>query len=481
MERKKVAVIGAGPAGLTAAYELAKDPSIEVSVYECGDGPGGMCKSLRLWDCTVDVGPHRFFSYDARVNGLWLEVAGKDYKMVNRLTRIYYRGRFFRYPIAPFDALKKVGLWTAVQCVCSYLKERIAPLRSDGSFETWVCHRFGKKLYRMFFKTYSEKLWGMNCRDLDDDFASQRIKKLSLAAVVVNACKGGKTSHKTLVDAFAYPTGGTGEVYRKMAAAVIDRGGKVYYNTKIRGLEIADGAARGIVFDVDGARAYFDQIVVTMPLTEVLPTMAGVPEAVLQKASGLRYRNTVMVYLQVEGTALFPDNWLYVHSPELQMGRITNFRNWVPELYGDTNYTVLAVEYWCNEEDERWQWPDQAFIQLAAEELRSTGLLKNGRVLDGAVYRVPKSYPAYHKGYRDNLTPVEDYLKTIGHCHFIGRYGAFKYNNQDHSILMGWMAAQNIRFGAGYDLWAVNTDYDNYQEASLIRDEMMNIDERVKE
>ncbi|MDR2448894.1 MAG: FAD-dependent oxidoreductase, partial [Prevotellaceae bacterium] len=331
---KKIAIIGAGPAGLTAAYELSKDPSVKVCVYESSDKPGGMCKSLRMWDCTVDIGPHRFFSYDTRVNKLWLEVVAQDYKMVSRLTRIYYRKRFFLYPIAPFDALKKVGLWTAVQCVCSYFKEKINPVKPDGSFETWVMHRFGKKLYEMFFKTYSEKLWGMNCRNIDDDFASQRIKKLSLIAVIVNAFKGNTSLHKTLIDEFAYPTGGTGSVYRKMEEAIIRNGGCVYYNHKIHGIEIADGKAKGVIFEDGKTIEYFDEVVSTMPLTDAVNHMNNVPETIQDKVAKLRYRNTVMVYLQVDSTNLFSDNWLYIHSPELQMGRITNFRNWVPELYG---------------------------------------------------------------------------------------------------------------------------------------------------
>jgi protoporphyrinogen oxidase len=466
MKIKKIAIIGAGPAGLTAAYELSKDPSIKVCVYELSDGPGGMCKSLHLWNCTVDIGPHRFFSYDIRVNKLWQEIVGQDYKMVNRLTRIYYRKRFFLYPIAPYDALKKVGLWMATQCVCSYFKEKINPIKLDGSFGTWVTRRFGKKLYEMFFKTYSEKLWGMSCRNIDDDFASQRIKKLSLMAVIVNAFKGGRSSHKTLVDEFAYPTGGTGNVYQKMETSIIRNGGHLYYNHKIHGIEVTDGKAIGVLLDDGKTTEYFDEVVSTMPLTDVVNHISGVPEAIRNKVDKLRYRNTVVVYLQIDGIDLFPDNWLYVHSPELQMGRITNFRNWVPELYGNNNYTILAIEYWCYDEDEQWRWLDEDFVRLATREIQTTGLLKNNNVIAGFVYKIPKSYPTYHKGYREDVKPVEDYLRTIGHCHFIGRYGAFKYNNQDHSILMGWMLAQNILHGARYDLWSVNTDYDNYQEGA---------------
>ena len=464
---RKIIIIGAGAAGLTAAYELSKNPLVKVIVYESADRPGGMCKSLDLWNCKVDLGPHRFFSYDTRVNKLWVEVARQDYRMVNRLTRIYYRNKFFLYPIAPFDALKKVGFLMAVRCVMSYFKEKITPTKQDGSFESWVTHRFGKKLYSMFFKIYSEKLWGIKCSDLDDDFAAQRIKKLSLLSVIVNAVKGGGTKHKTLVDEFAYPLGGTGSIYQRMADAVEQRGGTIYYNCKIKGIIVENNIAKGVVLN-DGSIEYCDEVISTMPITEAVNSMKGVPLSILTKLNNLKYRNTIIVYVKVDAIDLFKDNWLYVHSPELKMGRITNFRNWVPELYGDSKSTILALEYWCYDDDELWQQSDEELIHLAASEVRKTGLLKDTQVSDGFVYKIHRSYPTYHKGYKKDLQPIEEYLKTIKHCHFIGRYGAFKYNNQDHSILMGWMLSQNLLNNTNYDLWSVNTDYDNYQEGSLI-------------
>jgi protoporphyrinogen oxidase len=466
---KKIAIIGAGSAGLTAAYELSKDPSIKVVVYEASDSPGGMCKSLRLWNCTVDIGPHRFFSYDARVNNLWLEVVRQNYRMVNRLTRIYYRKKFFLYPIAPFDALKKVGFWTAAQCVLAYLKEKIAPTKQDGSFETWVTHRFGRKLYRMFFKTYSEKLWGINCCSLDDDFAAQRIKKLSLMSIIIHALQWrGKTSHKTLVDEFAYPLGGTGDTYQRMADAIVNCGGTIHYNHRIQGIVVENSITKGVLLNDGKTVELYDEVVSTMPLTDAVNSMKEVPPVIKAKIEKLRYRNTIIVYLKIDSMDLFSDNWLYVHSPELQMGRITNFRNWVPELYGENNYTILALEYWCYNEDKLWTQPDKELIELATKEMKKTGLLKNSSISEGFVYRIPKSYPTYHKGYKKDMAPIEEYLRTIKKCHFIGRYGAFKYNNQDHSILMGWMLSQNLLYGTNYNLWSVNTDYDNYQEGSLI-------------
>lgn len=466
--KRKIAIIGTGPAGLAAAYRLAANEENEVTVYEASDSPGGMCKSLDLWNCKVDIGPHRFFSYDTRVNQLWLEVVGKGYKMVNRLTRIYYKNKFFFYPVQAFDALKKVGLFTAAECFFSYLKQQIAPIRQDGSFESWVTKRFGKKLYTMFFKTYSEKLWGIKCTDLDDDFASQRIKKLSMTEVIVNALKLKKNQHKTLVDRFAYPVEGTGMVYRKMAEFIEAKGGKIWYNTPVSRVVVENGKATGIVPAGSDAVYPYDEIISTMPFTDLLEGISEMPSSLSPLLKKLRYRNTVMIFLKVEGIDLFEDNWLYVHSPELQMGRVTNFRNWIPDIYGDSNSTILALEYWCYDEDDFWHFSDEQFIAQAKDEMQKTGLLKGCPVTDGYVYKIHRSYPTYHKGYKHDLAPLEEYVQTIEHLQCIGRYGAFKYNNQDHSLLMGILAAENINDNTQHNLWNVNTDYDTYQESSLI-------------
>jgi protoporphyrinogen oxidase len=467
-QKKKIAIIGAGPAGLAAAYKLVNCADNEVIVYEASDAPGGMCKSIKLWNCTVDIGPHRFFSYDTRVNKLWLEVVQKDYKMVNRLTRIFYKNKFFFYPIQAFDALRKVGLFTATQCFFSYVKEKIMPVGLDGSFETWVTSRFGKKLYTMFFKTYSEKLWGVKCTDLDDDFASQRIKGLSMSEVLLNALKLKKNEHKTLVDKFAYPIEGTGMVYQRMADYIESHNGKLCYNTPIQKVVVESGKAIGILLKGDEKVELFDEIISTMPFTDLVGQLADLPKEIAHLSAKLKYRNTVMVYLNVESVDLFEDNWLYVHSADLQMGRVTNFRNWIPELYGKNKTSILALEYWCYDEDDFWNLSDEEYIRLAKEEIQKAGLVKGQPIHDGYVYKIHRSYPTYHKGYKKDLQPIEEYLQAITGLQCIGRYGAFKYNNQDHSLLMGILAAENIIDNAKHNLWTVNTDYDAYQESSLI-------------
>lgn len=464
---KSVAVIGAGPAGMTAAYSLAKK-GCYVDVYEASPSVGGLAKTIELWNQKVDLGPHRFFSSDTRVNSLWLEVVGQDYDMVDRLTRIYYKRKFYYYPLKPFDALCNLGVLEAANCIASYAKQRLFPKPQDGSFEDWVTDRFGRRLFEIFFKTYSEKLWGISCKELDADFAAQRIKKLSLSEAIKNAFAGGKNNtHKTLVDQFAYPFGGTGMVYERMAAFVQKHSGKVHLRAPVQRVLTENGKVKGIELP-DGVAREYDSVVSSMPLTVMVKRLPEVPAHIKAAAESLRFRNTILVYLNIDAERLFPDQWLYVHSPELKTGRITNFRNWLPTLYGKEKTTILAMEYWCYDEDEMWQWDDARLIAMGKEEIRRTGLIGEAKILDGYVYRIPRCYPVYRRGYKEKLKPIEEYLSAIEGLWVIGRYGAFKYNNQDHSILMGLLAAENIADGAKHNLWEINTDYETYQEASVI-------------
>ncbi len=464
----RVAVVGAGPAGITAAYQLAKGGA-KVEVFEAGDAVGGLCRSIDLWGQKVDLGPHRFFSQDPRVNQLWLEVAGPDYRMVDRLTRIYYQKRFFEYPLKPANALWNMGLTSAASCLASYLKEKVQPSYKDeqnATFESWVVGRFGRRLFNMFFKSYSEKLWGIPCDALDADFAAQRIKKFSLGQAIKAALGLGGNNHKTLVDQFAYPTGGTGMVYERMAEHVKQLGGKVHLkcpvgrivheNRRVKGIELAGGRFKP-----------FDQVISTMPLTLMVKGLGYLPKAVETGLAALKFRNTILVYLNIPKKDLFKDQWLYIHAPELGVGRLTNFRNWVPELQGDSPNTILALEYWCYDEDAQWQETDQNLIDLATREVRSTGLIGDAQVTEGHVVRIRRCYPVYSCGYRQHLDPVVNYVRRFKGLSVIGRYGAFKYNNQDHSILMGLLAAENILENKGHDLWDVNTDT-TYQESALI-------------
>lgn len=475
MSQKKIAIIGAGPAGITAAYELAK-AGYSVNVYEASDRVGGLSKTIDLWNQKVDLGPHRFFSNDTKVNKVWLEVVGKDYKMVDRLTRIYYKKKFYYYPLKPFDALFKLGVGTAFVCVLSYFKQRIVPTKQDGSFETWVIGRFGYKLYSIFFKTYSEKLWGISCKELDEDFAAQRIKKLSLFEAVKNAIFKGKNKHKTLVDQFAYPLGGTGMVYDRMKDFIEKNGGYVHLSTPIQKVISKDNCAAGIELQ-NGDTKMYDHIISSMPITHLVKNLGDVPTEIIEANSSLKFRNTVLVYLKIEGENVFPDNWLYVHASDLEMGRVTNFSNWVPEINNGEKNTIVVLEYWSYDEDKIWNQTNDELIALAKSEMIKTGLVKDLKLTDGHVIKIPKCYPVYRIGYKEPLQKVEKYLSGIKNLSVIGRYGAFKYNNQDHSILMGLLAAENIVKGTNHNLWEINTDYETYQEKSTITASGLSTDE----
>ncbi|HEV2778220.1 MAG TPA: FAD-dependent oxidoreductase [Actinophytocola sp.] len=465
----EVAVIGAGPAGMTASYVLAKN-GVPVHLYEASAQVGGMARSIELWGQIVDIGPHRFFTGDARVNALWLELAGKDYEMVDRLTRIFFRNKFYRYPIQVGNVLRNLGVAESALCVASYVWWRLKPGGRDlgDTFESWVTARFGKRLYGHFFKTYTEKLWGIPGSELSSEFAAQRIGGLSLWEAVKHAVlPGTRHDHKTLVDQFAYPSHGSGQIYERMRDHVEAQGGTVHLRTPVHSLVTSGTTVTGVRL-ASGEVCEYDEVISSMPLTLLVDRFADVPPEVAAAGRSLEFRNTLLVYLLVDADRIFPDNWIYVHSTELRTGRITNFRNWVPTINRGRKETILAMEYWSFDGDDCWHWADERHIELAKLEIVKTGLVEAAQIKDGAVVRVPRCYPVYRRDYRQDLAIVEDFLRGYDNLQVIGRYGAFKYNNQDHSILMGILAANNIIDGAPkQDLWNINSDYD-YQESSLI-------------
>ena len=461
----RVAIIGAGPAGLAAAYELAK-AGIGAHVFEASAQVGGLCRSIELWGQHVDLGPHRFFSQERAVNALWLEVVGKAYDMVPRLTRIHYRGRFFDYPLRIGNALRQLGPREIVRCGIDYAR---AQLRGRGgreeTFEDWVSARFGRRLYEIFFKAYSEKLWGIPCSELSADFAAQRIKQLDLRAVLRAALVGDRDKkHRTLVDVFAYPHGGTGTVYERMAAQAVERGATLHLEAPVASVLVEGGRVRGVKLRSGEVHAC-DVVLSSMPLTLLVKGLADVPAPVLEAAQSLTFRNTVLVYLEVEG-ACFPDNWVYVHSPALAVGRITNFENW-SAMPSERGKSILCLELWANVDDPLWREPDDRLAAIAERELKATGLVDDARVLGRHVIKIPRSYPVYRMGYERHVEVIRRHLDGIAGLYALGRYGAFKYNNQDHSLLMGIRAAAAIAAGQVPDLWSINSD-DAYQEGAVI-------------
>ena len=466
----KVGIIGAGPAGITAAYQLAK-AGVSVDVFDAGDTVGGMAKTIELWGQKVDLGPHRFFSSSKQVNAIWLEVMKTDFRMVKRQTRILYQGRLFSYPLEPFNVLVNLGFFESLRCLLSCLKAKLVPNRvAQESFQSWVVRNFGQRLFEIFFKTYSEKLWDIPCDAIDTDFAEQRIRKMSLVEAVKNAFRQGSDHrHRSLVETFPYPLQGTGEFYVRMGRFIEQRSGNIFLDTKVKRIIVENNKAVGLEL-MDGTIKKYDHLISTMPLTHLVKGLPKTPEAVAKACAKLSFRNTILVYLHIEGENLFPDNWIYVHNSNLRTGRLTNFRNWVPELYGEHRSTILSLEYWCNDSDEIWHESDASLIARAKEEVLKTGLVKHQKILDGHVIKIPRCYPVYKIGYKTHLDKITSFLATISNLHVIGRYGAFKYNNQDHCIQMGVLAAENICRGETiHDLWAVNSS-DEYHESALISD-----------
>ena len=464
----RIAVIGAGPAGLTAGLELAKG-GIAVDVFEASSQVGGLARSIDLWGQRVDLGPHRFFSTDARVNRFWLDVVGSDYHLVSRLTRIYFDGKFFDYPLRPLNVFTQLGIAETTLTLLSYARQCLGlnAKADQPSFEAWVTRRFGKRLYETFFKTYSEKLWGIPCTELSEDFAVQRIRKLTLRDAVGAALfPSKKHEHRTLADCFAFPSQGTGMVYERIADRLSAAGGQVLLNSPIRHVQTVDGRVTGIT-TADGIEHAYDHVISTMPLTLLVQGLNNVPQSVLDAVDQLKFRNTVLVYLEVADPKLFRDQWLYIHDARVRVGRVTNFSNWQMAQQTDPPSSILCCEYWCNHTDETWTASDEQLASQAVAELKLIGLLPTS-VHNSHVVRIPRSYPVYRIDYRQHVNVVSDFLRQIQGLSVIGRYGSFKYNNQDHSILMGLLASENILQRTRHNLWELNSDFESYQEDSYI-------------
>lgn len=460
----RVVVIGAGPAGCSCAYELAKR-GITVSIYESGIQPGGMSKSIELWGQKVDLGPHRFFSKDERVNSFFREIVQEDYSMVRRLTRIFYRNRFIQYPLKPFNAIRNLPIGTVFRVLWDYFMVKIRPVKDQTTFEGWVTQRFGKRLFSLFFKSYSEKLWGLPCDQIDADWASQRIKSLNLFEAMKAGLKGNRgAKHATLLEEFAYPNEGTGQIYEKCIEEIKLAGGNVHLNTKVKRVLTNDlNQVSGIEL-MNGELVEADAVVSTMPLNLLLKGLTDVPELVEKATDSLVFRNTILVYLEVDSSELFEDNWLYIHSNRVKHGRVTNFRNWGETLNNGKKSSILCLEFWAFDHDDIWSWEDEQLIELAKEEVRAIELIPaEVNVPNGYVLKISRSYPVYQKGYRVHMEVIEKYLNQFENLLPIGRYGAFKYNNQDHSILMGILAAEKLAENKSINLWDINTD-STYQE-----------------
>lgn len=464
--KSRVVVIGAGPAGLSAAYILSK-AGLKPEVYEASPYVGGMARSFKLFDQVVDCGPHRFFTKQPEVNAFFDEIIGDDYVEVQRLTRIFYGGKFYDYPLKASSVWSNLSPDQIGSILYSYLLKKLSPVKNPQTLEDWVSNKFGNELYQIFFKNYSEKLWGIPCSRIDADWAAQRIKSLSLFEAVKSNLRTNRGKHHSLVDKFRYPVLGTGMLYERAQGMIERQGGQVHLQRPVKRLLINGNTVNGIEL-ADGSEVQAEHVISTMPLTLLLKGMPELPAKVAWASEQLYFRHTILVYLEVDTDELFEDNWLYIHSPEVRHGRVTNFRNWSPALYGNQQTSILCVEFWAFEEDALWHEADSQLGLLAEKELRQVDLLPDtATILRTKVVRVPRCYPVYEIGYQEHIQTISSYLDQFKNLQLIGRYGSYKYNNQDHSILMGLLAAQNVLYNKNVDLWQVNSDKE-YHEEKLI-------------
>jgi protoporphyrinogen oxidase len=465
-----VVIIGAGPAGLTAAYELAKQQQ-DVCVLEADPRHvGGLSRTVEYKGFQFDIGGHRFFSKSAQVEDLWTEILPHDLLVRQRSSRIYYRGRFFSYPLKLGEALQKLGLLEASACVLSYARARLAPAKRPQNFEEWVCRRFGTRLYEAFFKTYTEKVWGMRCTEISADWAAQRIKGLSLRSALLSAVRTNGSSRapsgiKTLATSFRYPRRGPGMMWNACAERVRALGGRVQLGRRV--VDCAYDAATRLWTvthddmlgdrEVEQAR----HLISSAPLRQLAAALTPALSAdALAAAGGLKYRDFLTVALVLRDRRIFQDQWIYVHDPAVRVARIQNFKAWSPEMIPDPALCCYGLEYFCFAGDGLWNMSDDALVELARRELCAIGLARREDVLDGCVIRQPKAYPVYDDGYADRVRRVRLEMEArFPTLHVVGRNGMHRYNNQDHAMMTALLAAANVMAGQRlFDVWRVNED-----------------------
>jgi protoporphyrinogen oxidase len=482
MQRQKVGIIGAGPAGLTASWKLSEGGA-DVTVFEADTKyVGGIARTVEYKGFRFDIGGHRFFSKSQEVEALWEDLLGNDLLTRPRSSRIMYDGKFYAYPLKAQEAFFNLGVIETARCVASYAWAQLFPRRPAKSFEDWVSNQFGTRLFQIFFKTYTEKVWGMSCKEISADWAAQRIKGLSLAKAVWSAIfpqKGNQNSSqtiKTLINSFRYPRLGPGMMWDAAADRTRAAGGKVHMGTRVQGIEkLADGKWRIFFKRESGVQEHedFDHVISSAPLRELIHCIKPAPKSdVLAAADSLRYRDFLTVALVVRPSNPFDDNWIYIHDPKVKVGRIQNFGSWSPEMIPDPKLACYGLEYFCFEGDGLWNSSDESLIELAKAELQQLGLVKPGDVLDGNVVRQPKAYPVYDDDYAKHVDVIRSELdQTYPNLHLVGRNGMHKYNNQDHSMMTALLVSRNILSGSKqYDVWCVNQDAEYHEESRSVED-----------
>ncbi len=465
MGKKPVFIIGAGPAGLSAANELARGNMFKPVVLEkCGQ-VGGLSRTEKYKDYLFDIGGHRFLTHIEPVQKLWREILGENLKQVVRLSRIYFGSKFFNYPLKKRNILANLGFYECILIIKSYLKSKLFPIANEKTFDVWIINRFGVRLYETFFKSYTEKVWGIPCHAIQSDWAAQRIQGLSVMTAIADLLFGIKRS-KSLTEMFYYPDRGPGMMWEGLHQNIVSNEGDVMLSTEVTGIEHSDGRISGIRFQNNGIEVFkdTDSVISSTPINRLVSLFNPLPPAeVVKAAEALSYRSFLIVNLIIGQKDLFPDQWIYVHWPQVNVGRIQNFKNWSRDMVPDLEKSSVGLEYFCNEGDETWKMSDDALIEMAAMELETLGLSKKVDVEDGYVIRQANAYPVYDENYHHHLSTIRSYVATFENLQTVGRNGLHRYNNMDHSMITGIMAAQNLE-GARHNIWR----YDENEPTSFL-------------
>lgn len=473
-----VVIIGAGPAGLTAAYQLTKAGMRVLVLEKDPTYVGGISRTVEHEGFRFDIGGHRFFSKSREVVELWDEILPDDFIQRPRMSRIFYEGKFYSYPLRGFEALRNLGLWRSTRCMLSYLKARLMPLKKVESFEDWTVNQFGRQLFSIFFKTYTEKVWGMRCDEISADWAAQRIKGLSLGGAVLDGLKRSLNLNKrpndgmgtkSLLETFRYPRRGPGMMWEKARDFIVGKGNQVLMGHRLQQLSFDSKAGRWRVAasKPDGATIVVSaaHVISSAPIGELMSRIYPLPASTV-RAFDLRYRDFLTVALMIRSKDIFPDNWIYIHDPKVKVGRIQNFRSWSPEMVPDPDLACVGLEYFCFEGDGLWTSTDAELVALATKEMEALGLCNPADITGGVVVRQEKAYPVYDDSYRENVAAIREELEaTYPTLHLVGRNGMHRYNNQDHAMMTAMLTARNIQAGNRiYDIWEVNEDAE-YHEA----------------